>query len=295
MFPVSIELRLKSYAEQIDRRLESLLPKETAEPAPLHEAMRYSCLAPGKRVRPLMCVGGALAVGGSAGSAFDAGCAIEFVHCFSLIHDDLPAVDNDDLRRGRPTCHKVFGEAIALLAGDALFALAFEVLAGLHATAEQRAACLQELAAASGTTGLVGGEVLDILGEGAQPSQEAVELIHVRKTAKLIAASCAIGGILGGATSQEVESLRSYGMEIGLAFQISDDVLNELGTPEVLGKAAGSDQARNKMTYPRIHGIKESQRLAAQRADAAVHHLVGLPGPLDLLRKLAFSCVDRTS
>lgn len=238
--------------------------------------MRYSCLAPGKRLRPAMLMASYEAVAKShyGPSALDAGCAVEMVHCFSLIHDDLPAIDDDDLRRGRPTCHKVYGEAMAILAGDALFALAFSTLAAPlpDASSEARVFALGTLARASGSDGLVGGEVADVLAEGKAASPDDVEWIHVRKTGALFAASCAIGAALGGADPDLVQRFHRYGLDIGLAFQIADDLLNETATPEQLGKAAGSDRARGKATYPSIHGIpaarKESERLVEDAREA---------------------------
>lgn len=243
--------------------------------------MRYSCLAPGKRLRPALCIASAEAVGGwaqgSEGEAvLDAACAVEMVHCFSLIHDDLPAIDNDSLRRGSPTCHVKFGEALALLAGDALFSRAYEVLSLAHGPADRVLRALQSLSRATGTDGLVGGEVMDVLSEGALVSEEQLEAIHVRKTGALIAASCEIGALLGRGSSEQVASVRAFGLQIGLAFQIVDDLLNELSTAEVLGKAAGSDRVKRKATYPGIHGIEGAKERAAELLDSAVRELHGL-------------------
>jgi geranylgeranyl diphosphate synthase type II len=254
--------------------------------------MRYSCLAPGKRLRPALCLASAEAVAGSVGVALDAACALEMVHCFSLIHDDLPEIDNDDLRRGVPTCHIKFGEAIALLAGDALFALAFQCLANVQADPGIVVQALRSLSLASGSEGLVGGEVMDVLSEGKPVSDQTLQFIHSRKTGALIAASCEIGGLLAGGTQEQVFGLKSFGEKIGLAFQIVDDLLNELSTSEQLGKAAGSDRARQKATYPALHGVT----LARETADRLLEEAVsGLPSSLErgTLEELARYAVER--
>lgn len=278
---------LPTDAERVDRALANLLPPETAAPVELHRAMRYSCLAPGKRLRPALCLASARAVGGNDEEALPAACAIEMVHAFSLIHDDLPALDDDDFRRGRPTCHKVFGEAVAILAGDALFALAFETIAHVAAPAERRLAALTELAVQSGTKGVVGGEVLDILAEDADPGPEGLRRIHELKTASLMAGSCAIGAILGGGSHDEVSTLREFGREIGLAFQIVDDLLDETATPEVLGKPVGSDRKRGKATYPRQHGLAGSREQAEEHGRHALAVLDSFEGDVSSLRDLA--------
>lgn len=283
---------LSTFAAQADLRLAALLPSALAEPRALHEAMRYSCLAPGKRLRPALCMAACESVGGQAGHALDAGCAIEIVHCFSLIHDDLPAIDDDSLRRGVPTCHVKFGEGLALLAGDALFALAFEILASLPTSAPTVVRALRCLACASGSEGLVGGEVMDVLSEGAPVSPETLAFIHTRKTGALIAAACEIGGLLGGGSEPEVAALSAYGAHVGLAFQIADDLLNELSTAETLGKAAGSDRARGKATYPGVHGVDEARRQADREVGLGIAALAGLPS-CGALEGLARYAVDR--
>jgi len=269
-----------------------LLPTATTVPGTLHEAMRYSCLAPGKRIRPALAMASAESVGADPQDVVDAGCAIEFVHCFSLIHDDLPAIDNDDLRRGVPTCHKAFGEAVAILAGDALFTLAFDTLANGPWSAEQRVAAIAALTKASGSEGLVGGETLDILSEGKPIDAETVRLIHERKTGSLIAASCQIGAILAGADSATSSRLYEYGACIGLAFQIADDLLNETSTPEQLGKAAGSDRERGKATYPSVFGVEASRQFAIDAVTRGIACLDGLK-QTDFLSELARYSVER--
>jgi geranylgeranyl diphosphate synthase type II len=275
--------------------LDAILPSESLVPVRLHEAMRYSALAPGKRLRPALCMASAEAVGGTALDALDAGCACELVHCFSLIHDDLPAIDDDDLRRGRATCHRVFGEAMAILAGDALFALAFQVVSDMSAPAERVREAASLLARASGSAGLVGGEVLDIEAEGSAPEREALVTIHRRKTGALIAASCTIGALLGGATGGARSAIESYGEHVGLAFQIADDVLNVTGTAEAIGKAVGSDSALGKATYPALMGVDRAMCEARDRAEAALAAIESLDGDTRGLEELARFSVERES
>lgn len=288
-----LERDLEAYRERVNRRLEELLPPISAEPAVLHEAMHYSCLAPGKRLRPALCMASCRAVGAPELDALDAGCALEMVHAFSLIHDDLPAIDDDDLRRGQPTCHRKFGEAVALLAGDALCVQAFRVLAEAGYPAERLAAMLAVLTRALGSEGLVGGEMLDIRAESQPPSLERVEEIHRRKTGALMAASCEIGAIAGGATDEDREALRDYGLALGVAFQIVDDVLNETASPEVLGKAAGSDRQRGKMTYPAAIGLEASRAEARRWTERALAKLDRLPGDTVPLREIARFGLER--
>lgn len=287
------EARLAQIRQDIEKRLPQLLPQVKDTPSLLHQAMRYSALAPGKRLRPSLCMASALAVGGRLDCALDAGCAIEFVHCFSLIHDDLPCIDDDNLRRGRPTCHVEFGEAMAVLAGDALFALAFETMADSSPEPERTAESVLILARATGSYGLVGGEVLDILAEGAHGGLNDLETIHARKTGALIGASCRIGGVLAGCDRTTAEQLERIGQTIGLAFQIADDVLNETSSPEQLGKAVGSDRERSKLTYPALLGISASQALAEQMVERALRGLSGMAGDTSLLTGLAAYAIDR--
>lgn len=257
--------------------------------------MRYSCLAPGKRLRPALCMAAAEAVGGSAIGVVDAACAIEMVHCFSLIHDDLPAIDNDELRRGLPTCHVKFGEAMAILAGDALFALAFRTLGSTAGPAERVLAALNVLSEATGSEGVVGGEVVDVQSEGKVIDAETLRYIHAKKTGALIAASCEIGALLGGASDIDVAHLRRYGEHVGLAFQIVDDILNETSTPEQLGKSAGSDRERGKATYPAVFGLEASRTKAREATDAAIAELAHVTGPTDFLCDLARFTIERTA
>lgn len=256
--------------------------------------MRYSTLAPGKRIRPALCLASARAFGDDE-AALNAAAALEMVHVFSLIHDDLPAIDNDDLRRGRPTCHVQYGEAIAILAGDALFALAFEALSLSPAEPARVLRAMRALASASGSNGLVGGEVADVLSEGKEVDQATLELIHVRKTGALIAASCEIGALIGGGSDAEVEAFRAFGMDVGLAFQITDDVLNEVGDAEALGKAVGSDRDRAKATYPALYGLDASRQAATETLNRGLARLAPLNVDSQELEALARYAVDRVT
>jgi geranylgeranyl diphosphate synthase type II len=279
-------------AGMVDSRLAELLPGTQELPHELVEAMRYSCLAPGKRIRPVLAIASCVACGGTKEAAIDAACAVEMVHAFSLIHDDLPAIDNDNLRRGRPTCHVAFGEAVAILAGDALFALAFEVLTEMNCTAEVRIKCVELLSKCSGIRGLVSGEAIDILSEGKPVSAPTLELIHVRKTGALIAAACEMGAVLGGGDSGAQAKLRSYGEKIGLAFQIADDVLNVEGDAEKTGKSVGSDAERGKATYVGLFGLEASKAKAKSLAQDAIGLLIDF-SENQLLSELALFSVDR--
>jgi geranylgeranyl diphosphate synthase type II len=291
---VRVETRLNTYAQRVDERLADLLPNDVCAPSELHAAMRYACLAPGKRLRPALCLASAQAVGAEISPAvLDAACAVEMVHCFSLIHDDLPAIDDDDLRRGLPTCHVKFGEALALLAGDALFSLAFEVLSGADAPAAKVLRSVRSLSKATGSDGLVGGEVMDVLAEGKAITVSQLHSIHSRKTGALMAACCEIGGLLGGGSEEQVGVLRDFGAKIGLAFQIVDDLLNETSTAEQLGKAAGSDRERSKATYPALHGVEGTERAARTALNEAIGCLgTGLVDGA-VLRELAEFSVER--
>lgn len=257
--------------------------------------MRYSALAPGKRLRPVLLMAAAHAVGGEdvaiSEPILDAACAVELVHCFSLIHDDLPAIDDDDLRRGRPTNHVQFGEAIAVLAGDALFALAFQVLARCKGSDAAVRECLASLSESSGSDGLVGGEVLDVLTEGRDFSEDELAFIHSRKTGVLIKACCRMGCILAEGSAQDLTALELYGDHVGLAFQIADDVLNETSTATQLGKAANSDALRRKATYPAKYGLEGAREAARTHSNLALKAVGNLA--TEELRYLATFAVER--
>lgn len=274
---------------EVDAALDRLLPPADERPARLHQAMRYSALAGGKRLRPILCMASAEAAGGTAEDGLLPGVAIECLHTYTLIHDDLPAMDNDDLRRGRPTSHRVFGEANAILAGDSLLTFAFEILS--HCPAAGPLAF--ELARAAGSRGVAGGQFEDLAAEGQSPDADTLRFIHLHKTARLFEAACRMGGLTAGAPPSSLESLGEYGRQIGLAFQIADDILNATATPDILGKAVGTDAARGKMTSVAVHGLAEARHEAERCRDAALAALDGLPGPVDALVAVARHVVDR--
>jgi len=251
-----------------DAALQRLLPPESQRPEVIHRAMRHSVFAGGKRLRPILCMEAARMISGKLPEGVEElGSALEMLHTYSLIHDDLPALDNDDLRRGRPTCHKAFGEANAILAGDALQTYAYEVLAKLRCPADRRVQIIAEIAHDTGTIdGMIGGQVLDLESERKQPTPEILEYIHRSKTGALITASLVTGGIYGGGSDEQIEKLRTFGRAIGLAFQIVDDVLDVTQSSEQLGKTAGKDTATEKATYPSLFGIEESLK----KADALI-------------------------
>lgn len=261
--------RLKSWMQQtlatVNQALERTLPKADLAPSTLHEAMRYSVIGGGKRVRPLLVAMCAQMCGEELQEALPAACAIEFVHCYSLIHDDLPAMDNDDLRRGRLTCHRAYDEATAILAGDALLTFAFEVLAGTYNPRKSLAA-VRTLARASGTSGMVGGQALDLESEGKKIEPEELEGIHRRKTGALIAAACRLGGIVADAPEERLELLSEYGRQLGLLFQITDDILDCTATAEELGKTPGKDIHVGKNTYVTVFGRERAQKMAREVA-----------------------------
>ena len=278
-----------------DAALERLIPPETQRPVSIHKAMRHSVFAGGKRLRPVLCMeAGRMVAGLLPAGIEDLGAALEMLHTYSLIHDDLPALDNDDLRRGRPTCHKVFGEAIAILAGDALQTQAYEVLAQLKCPAASRVQIIEEIARRTGTVdGMIGGQVVDLESERSKPDAETLEYIHRSKTAALITASVVSGGLFAGGDDDAVARLRSFGEKIGLAFQIVDDVLDVTQTSEQLGKTAGKDAASEKATYPALYGLAESNRKADELAESAVAELAPFGERAVPLRELARFLVER--
>jgi geranylgeranyl diphosphate synthase type II len=266
---------LAAQQKLVDAELDRLVPPESAPPETIHRAMRYSLFAGGKRIRPLLSMEAARAVGSPAEGVVSAACPLELIHTYSLIHDDLPALDNDDYRRGKLTCHKVFGEAMAILAGDALLTLAFEVLAKLPALdGARRAALIAELASASGTVGgMIGGQVADLEGEGQPPTAPLLETIHRAKTGALLRASLRMGAIYAGAAPPQYDALSRFGEHVGLAFQIVDDLLDVEASSEALGKTAGKDAAQRKITFPAVYGLETSHRMAEDecaRAHAAL-------------------------
>ena len=278
-----------------DAVLERLLPPATQHPASIHAAMRHSVFAGGKRLRPILCMEAAQIVEGCVPLGVEElGAALEMLHTYSLIHDDLPALDNDDLRRGRPTCHKAFGEATAILAGDALQTLAYEVLAKLQCPAESRVAIIAEIAHATGTIGgMIGGQVMDLEAEHTRANAQTLEYIHRSKTGALLTASVVTGGVYAGASETQIAGLRSFGENIGLAFQIVDDVLDVTQTSEQLGKTAGKDTAHDKATYPALFGIDESIRKADELVAQADSALDQFGDRAAALREIAKFLVER--
>src|SRR3984957_1696565 len=279
----------------VDAALDRLIPLETQHPVSIHKAMRHSVFAGGKRLRPVLCMEAGRMVAGSLPAGIEElGAALEMLHTYSLIHDDLPALDNDDLRRGRPTCHKVFGEAIAILAGDALQTQAYEVLARLECPAEARVRIIEEIARGTGTVdGMIGGQVVDLEAEHTRPDPSMLEYIHRSKTAALITASVVSGGLYAEAKDGEVKKLRAFGQSIGLAFQIVDDVLDVTQTSEQLGKTAGKDTAAQKATYPALFGVDESLRKADALVETAMASLETFGSQADTLQALARFLVER--
>jgi geranylgeranyl diphosphate synthase type II len=265
---------LRTQQTLIDRALNGFLPKATVKPRTIHEAMRYSMFAGGKRLRPVLAVAAAEACGGDAAAALPAACAVECIHTYSLIHDDLPCMDDDDLRRGRPTSHKVYGEGIAVLAGDALLTLAFEILAQAEPTSRYPiAAQISELANAAGSRWLIAGQVMDLEGEGKPTTPQQLKFIHQSKTAALLTASIRLGAMSANATVQRLKSLTDFGQALGLAFQVIDDILDVTQTTEKLGKTAGKDVQATKATYPAIFGLERSRAEAHRLTKAALDAL----------------------
>ena len=293
---------LKPYLESrrtlVDEALDRVLPAESAPPPTLHRAMRYSVQAGGKRLRPILVIAGAEAVGGTAEQVMETACALEMIHTYSLIHDDLPAMDNDDYRRGMPTNHKKFGEAIAILAGDALLTLAFKLIALNGArTGDARiiAALVTDIADAAGTDGMVGGQVVDIESEGKKVDAGTIDYIHSHKTAALIRASLCAGARIAGAGPRQLAAISACGEALGLAFQIVDDILDVEGSTEQLGKTAGKDAQQQKATYPAYHGLDASRAKARALIDQAKLVLAPLGERAEPIRALADFIFERRS
>jgi geranylgeranyl diphosphate synthase type II len=270
--PGSLAAIMAERRRQVDEALERWLPLQGDHPPKIHEAMRYSVFAGGKRLRPILALLACEAVGGNPEDAMPAAAALEMIHTYSLIHDDLPAMDDDDYRRGRRACHRVYGEAIAILAGDALLTHAFQVLADPGPTRLAPERCLQviaEIAEAAGSHGMVGGQAMDILAEGREIDRPTLLYLHTHKTGALIRASVRVGGIAGGADEEQLQALTRYAERVGLAFQIVDDILDIEGATAEMGKTAGSDLRRKKATYPAVMGLEESRRQAAHLLEEA--------------------------
>jgi geranylgeranyl diphosphate synthase, type II len=298
--PAAVETFLEERRPQIERALDQALPDADDWPPTIHRAVRYSLIAPGKRIRPLLALAAGEAVGASTDEVLPFACAVEMIHTYSLIHDDLPAMDNDDLRRGRPTSHKVFGEAIAILAGDALLTRAFHLLAEVppdwsFARVTRRLHALAILGEAAGTTGLIGGQVEDLESEGKPVVAAALERLHRAKTGALLSACVRGGAVIGGADEDIAARLGRYASAVGLAFQVVDDVLDATQSADQLGKTAGKDSKAEKATYVRIHGLARAQAMARELLAEALEALAPLGERGDVLAALARLIVERTA
>jgi geranylgeranyl diphosphate synthase type II len=295
---LKIEAYLKRRQRRVDNALKRWIPREKDYPSEIHRAMHYSLDAGGKRLRPILILAAAEAVGGRSADALPLACSLELIHTYSLIHDDLPAMDDDDFRRGKPTCHKVFGEAIAILAGDALLTEAFRLLTrpdlmkGIPPGRRLRA--IHVVALAAGSLGMVGGQTVDILSEGRKVSGEVLEYIHRHKTGALITASVCAGGIAGGASSSQLKALAGYGENLGLAFQIIDDLLDVQGSAKKIGKAVGKDASKGKVTYPGLFGVEISRDVAESLIAQAIEYLAPLNCRAAPLREIARFVLERT-
>jgi geranylgeranyl diphosphate synthase, type II len=295
-------MELKEYLatrlESIDSALKRYLPSVDALPVRLHQAMHYSVFAGGKRIRPVLAIAACEAVGGAMGSVLPAACALEMIHTYSLIHDDLPVMDDDDYRRGRLTNHKVYGEATAVLAGDALLTDAFALLAGpavgSDVSAKIRLRMVHTVARAAGAAGMVGGQAADMDAEGKETDLAMLQFIHTRKTGALILASVQVGALAGGGGEEEYAAITRYGEAAGLAFQIADDILDIVGEQRALGKDTGKDQARGKATYPAVLGVEQSRERARELRDLAIEALAPLGERAEPLRAIARFIVDRS-
>jgi len=275
-------MNLRDYLVQqqhlVDAELDRLVPPESTAPETIHRAMRYSLFAGGKRIRPILCIEAARTVCDDPDGVAAAACSLELIHTYSLIHDDLPALDNDDYRRGKLTNHKVFGDAMAILAGDSLLTLAFQVLAELSVAANRRVRLMGELSSAAGTVGgMIGGQVADLEGEGKPPNAQLLETIHRAKTGALLRASLRLGAIYAGATDEQYAALSCYGEHVGLAFQIVDDILDVEESSEALGKTAGKDAQQQKITFPAVYGLETSRQMAEEECKRA-HQVLSIFG-----------------
>lgn len=294
---MTLQQYLADQTHLIEQTLDRSVPSESIPPETIHKAMRYSLFAGGKRIRPILCMAAAAAVSDAPTGVEDAACTLELIHTYSLIHDDLPALDNDDLRRGRPTCHKVFGDAMAILAGDALLTLAFELLSNLpHADPCRKTRLVHELATASGTVGgMIAGQVHDLEGEHQHATAQLLERIHRAKTGALLRCSVRMGAIYAGADEEQLAALSRYGEHIGLAFQIVDDILDVEQPSEKLGKTAGKDAEQHKITFPVVYGLERSHQMAEQERLNAHTALNAFDERAERLRELADLVVRRNA
>jgi len=273
---VNIKTYLVSRQKLIERALDRYLPKATAKPATLHRAMRYSLFAGGKRLRPILCLAAAEACGGKIGNALPLACALECIHTYSLVHDDLPSMDNDDFRRGRPTCHKIFGDGIAVLAGDALLTIAFEIVSNAKpAPRYDTSILLREIAVAAGSQKLIAGQVADLEAEGRNVKRDQLQFIHENKTAAILRSSVRLGAMSANADARKLSAVTRFGQRLGLAFQIIDDILDVTQSSEILGKSAGKDVAAKKATYPAVIGLEKS-RAEARRLTRQAHNALSV-------------------
>jgi len=295
----NLEGYLKSKKETIDAALERYLPDVSSVPSIIFESVRYSVFAGGKRLRPVLCLASVEAVGGETENVLPAACALEMIHTYSLIHDDLPAMDDDDYRRGKPTNHRVFGEAVAILAGDALLTEAFHLLSkkelfkGVQDGSLIRV--IHELSRASGYFGMVGGQVVDIQSEGRALDEETLYFVHTHKTGALMTAAVRTGAILADATEEQIHNLSQYGRDLGIAFQVADDILNVEGNREALGKETGSDARLKKLTFPAVMGLEASRLKAREFVAHALAHLESFDERAEPLRAIARYTIERQS
>ncbi|CAN5809321.1 polyprenyl synthetase family protein [soil metagenome] len=291
-------MELKQYLaarqKEVDHALDRFLPKEKVRPATIHKAMRYSLFAGGKRLRPILCLAAAEACGGERGAALPLACAMECIHTYSLIHDDLPSMDNDDFRRGRATCHKVFGDGIAVLAGDALLTVAFEIAAGAKPTRRYSLqTIISEIAVAAGSRKLIAGQVADLEAEGQPITRAELRYIHENKTAAMITSSVRLGAMSANAPEKQLAAVTEFGRSLGLAFQVIDDILDVTQTSEKLGKSAGKDVAAQKATYPAVLGLAGARKEAQRLTSKAHHALEPLGAKAEQLHALAAYLLDR--
>ncbi|MGI6453356.1 MAG: polyprenyl synthetase family protein [Syntrophomonadaceae bacterium] len=289
---------LRQRKEYVDSCLKKFMAQEETFPPAIHKAMYYSVFNGGKRLRPILVLEGAALAGGKKERAVPIACAIEMIHSYSLVHDDLPAMDDDDFRRGKPTCHKVFGEALAILAGDALLTAAFGLMAGVSSTDDQVPAVrvlkvIEEIAAAAGSQGMIGGQVLDLEHEGRDTGIDTLRKIHCLKTGELFRTSIRAGAIIGGMEADGIRALDNYAANFGLAFQISDDILDVNGNEEIIGKPVGSDQRNQKTTFPSLLGMEKSQQILQESVNDCIDSLKGFGPEANFLRNLAYYLLHR--
>jgi geranylgeranyl diphosphate synthase type II len=292
---VNLKKYLRTRQKDIDHALDRYLPKASTKPATLHKAMRYSLFAGGKRLRPILCLSAAEACGGSIDNALPLACAVECIHTYSLVHDDLPSMDNDDFRRGRPTCHKVFGDGIAVLAGDALLTIAFEIVSTANPTPlYDISILLREVAVAAGSQRLIAGQVADLEAEGKRVKRDQLRFIHENKTAAMLKSSVRLGAMSANADAKTLTAITLFGERLGLAFQVIDDILDVTQTSEILGKSAGKDVAAKKATYPAVIGLKKS-RAEAKRLTREAHGALSVfrGGDAEVLHALANYLLER--